>query len=90
MFWARINQKGADPTAVPLPAARPLHHSAPVVVSGVVLVAMATPGLAGGDLPRIWSILILVVGALHVRRGTPRPDRQFTAPGENVRTSSGA
>jgi hypothetical protein len=90
MSWARINQKGTNPMVFLPRIARSLHHPALAVVLGVVLVAIAIFGLTSGDIPRIWAILILVVGALNVLRAVPHPDRQSSDPAENIRTSSAA
>jgi hypothetical protein len=52
--------------------ARTLHHPALAVLLGFVLVAIAIYGLVSGNIPRLWSIIILVVGALNVLRAVPR------------------
>jgi hypothetical protein len=54
--------------------ARSLHHPALAVVLGLVLLGVAIFGLVSGDIPKLWAILILVVGALNVLRAVPHPD----------------
>jgi len=54
--------------------ARSLHHPALAVLLGFVLVAIAIYGLVSGDIPKLWAILVLVVGVLNVLRAVPRPD----------------
>jgi hypothetical protein len=68
--------------------ARSLHHPALAVMLGVLLVAIAIFGLVSGDIPKIWAILILVVGGLNVLRAIPHPDRQASASAESLRTST--
>ncbi len=53
--------------------ARSLHHPALAVVLGLVLLGVAIFGLVSGDIPKLWAILILVVGALNVLRAVPHP-----------------
>jgi hypothetical protein len=55
--------------------ARSLHHPALAVMLGFLLVAIALYGLVSGHIPKLWSILILVVGGLNVLRAIPHPDR---------------
>lgn len=55
--------------------ARSLHHPASAVMLGFLLVGIAIYGLASGNIPKLWAILILVVGALNVLRAVPHPDR---------------
>ena len=59
--------------------ARSLHHPALAVMLGFVLVGIAIYGLVSGNIPKLWAILILVVGALNVLRAVPHPDRDGSA-----------
>jgi hypothetical protein len=54
--------------------ARSLHHPALAVVLGLVLIGVGTFGLVSGRIPKLWAILILVVGAINVLRAVPHPD----------------
>lgn len=54
--------------------ARSLHHPALAVVLGLVLLGVGIFGLVSGHIPKLWAILILVVGAINVLRAIPRPD----------------
>jgi hypothetical protein len=53
--------------------ARSLHHPALAVLLGFVLVGISVYGLVSGHIPKLWAILILVVGALNVLRAVPHP-----------------
>lgn len=70
--------------------ARTLHHPALAVMLGVLLVAIAIFGLASGDIPRLWSTVILVVGALNVLRAIPHPDQRAAAPAQAMAASTAA
>jgi hypothetical protein len=59
--------------------ARSLHHPALAVLLGFVLVGIAIYGLVSGNIPKLWAILVLVVGALNVLRAIPRPDSDRSA-----------
>jgi hypothetical protein len=59
--------------------ARSLHHPALAVLLGFVLVGIAIYGLVSGNIPKLWAILVLVVGALNVLRAIPRPDGDRSA-----------
>jgi hypothetical protein len=61
--------------------ARALHHPALAAFLGLVLLGIGSYGLASGEIPRLWSILILVVGALNVLRLVRHPDAAAT-PGQ--------
>jgi hypothetical protein len=63
--------------------ARSLHHPALAVLLGFLLVAIAIYGLVSRDIPTIWAILILVVGALNVLRAVPHPDGGRSAQPES-------
>ena len=52
--------------------ARTLHHPALAVMLGFVLVAVALYGLVSGNIPKLWSAIILAVGVLNVLRAIPR------------------
>ncbi len=52
--------------------ARTLHHPALAVLLGFVLIGVAIYGLVSGHIPRLWSIIILVVGLINVLRAIPR------------------
>ncbi len=54
--------------------ARSLHHPALAVGLGLVLLGVAVFGLVSGDIPKLWAILILVVGAINVLRAVPHPE----------------
>lgn len=56
--------------------ARALHHPALAVLLGFLLLGIGAYGLVSGNIPRLWSILILVVGAINVLRAVPRPDQE--------------
>jgi hypothetical protein len=65
--------------------ARTLHHPALAVALGLVLVAVAIYGLVSGNIPKLWAILILVVGAINVMRAIPHPDRAGSStPAGNI------
>jgi hypothetical protein len=49
------------------------------VLLGFVLVGIAIYGLVSGNIPKLWAILVLVVGALNVLRAIPRPDNDRSA-----------
>ena len=59
--------------------ARTLHHPGLAVLLGLVLVAISVYGLVSGHIPKVWAIIILVVGALNVLRAIPRPDADQSA-----------
>ena len=59
--------------------ARSLHHPALAVLLGFVLVGIAIYGLVSGNIPKLWAVLILVIGALNVLRAVPHPDRDRSA-----------
>jgi hypothetical protein len=54
--------------------ARSRDHPALAVVLGVVLLVVAIFGLVTGDIPKLWAVLILVVGAINVLRAVPHPE----------------
>jgi hypothetical protein len=65
--------------------ARSLHHPGLAVVLGLLLLAIGIYGLVSGDIPKLWAILILVVGTLNVLRAVPHPDAARTAkPGTDA------
>ena len=68
--------------------ARSLHHPALAVMLGFLLVAIAIFGLVSGDIPKIWAVLVLVVGALNVLRAVPHPDRPPSAHAGSMETST--
>lgn len=68
--------------------ARSLQHPALAVMLGFLLVAIAIFGLVSGDIPKIWAVLVLVVGALNVLRAVPHPDRQASARAGSMETST--
>ncbi|HEX3564455.1 MAG TPA: hypothetical protein VHU17_03715 [Acidimicrobiales bacterium] len=49
------------------------------VLLGFVLVGIAIYGLVSGNIPKLWAILVLVVGALNVLRAIPHPDGDRSA-----------
>jgi hypothetical protein len=57
--------------------ARALHHPALAAFLGLVLLAIGIYGLASAQIPKWWSIIIIVVGALNVLRllGNPSEDQ---------------
>jgi hypothetical protein len=70
--------------------ARSLHHPALAVVLGLLLVGVAVFGLVSGDIPKVWAILILVVGALNVLRAVPHPDASRPDPSGGSAASAAA
>ena len=71
--------------------ARSLHHPALAVALGFVLIAVAIFGLVSGDIPKVWSILILVVGGLNVLRAIPHPDGpRSTGPADGTKPPGAA
>ncbi len=56
--------------------ARALHHPALAALLGALLLAIGSYGLASGSIPRLWSILIIVVGVLNVLRLVRHPDAE--------------
>jgi hypothetical protein len=48
--------------------ARALHHPALAGLLGLVLVGIGAFGLASSEIPRFWSILLLVIGAINLLR----------------------
>lgn len=56
--------------------ARFFHHPGLAALLGVVLIGTCVGGLASGDIPRVWSILIGVVGAINLLRLIPRHAEQ--------------
>jgi hypothetical protein len=56
--------------------ARRLHHPGLAALLGVVLVAICIVGLVSGDIPKVWSILVGVVGVINLSRFfAPEPDQ---------------
>lgn len=53
--------------------ARIFHHPWLAVLLGIILVGVGIYGLASGDMPTVFSIVIIVVGALNALRGVPQP-----------------
>jgi hypothetical protein len=51
--------------------ARLFHHPGVAVALGGILIVVGVIGLASGDIPKGWAILILVVGAINLLRGVP-------------------
>jgi hypothetical protein len=57
--------------------ARSLHHPALAGLLGLVLLGIGIYGLSSGHIPRLWSILIVVVGAINLLRMVVRhPDAE--------------
>ena len=54
--------------------ARALHHPGLAVALGGVLIVAGVIGFATGDMPKGWSILIVVVGVVNLLRGVVRED----------------
>jgi hypothetical protein len=54
--------------------ARALHHPALAVALGLVFLVVAIFGLVSGDIPKLWAIFILVVGAINVLRAVPHQE----------------
>ncbi len=48
--------------------ARALHHPGLAALLGLLLIGIGIYGLVSGNIPHLWSILILVVGALNFLR----------------------
>ena len=48
--------------------ARSLHHPALAGLLGLVLIGIGIYGLASGHIGKVWSILLLVIGALNLLR----------------------
>jgi hypothetical protein len=48
--------------------ARSLHHPALAGLLGLVLIGIGIFGLFSGHIGRVWSILLLVIGALNLLR----------------------
>jgi|GEM_PF-1343531 hypothetical protein len=48
--------------------ARSLHHPALAGLLGLVLIGIGIFGLVSGHIGRVWSILLLVIGALNLLR----------------------
>ena len=48
--------------------ARSLHHPALAGLLGLILIGIGVYGLSSGHIPKVWSILILVVGAINLLR----------------------
>lgn len=53
--------------------ARALHHPALAALLGLVLLAIGAYGLASKNIPKWWSIIIVVVGALNLLRTVRQP-----------------
>lgn len=56
--------------------ARILHHPGLAALLGTVLIGICVFGLASGDIPRVWAILIGVVGAINLLRLVTRHPEQ--------------
>lgn len=70
--------------------ARALHHPGVAVFLGLVLLGIGSYGLSSGDIPRLWSILIIVVGAINVLRLIRKPPEpaQSTTPSPATPTTA--
>jgi hypothetical protein len=53
--------------------ARALHHPGVAAFLGLVLLAIGCYGLVSGNIPRLWSIVIIVVGAINIFRLVRQP-----------------
>jgi uncharacterized membrane protein HdeD (DUF308 family) len=70
--------------------ARALHHPTLAVVLGAILVVVGVIGLATGNMPVGWAILVVVVGMVNLLRGVvpkearasteaPHPERDYSS-----------
>jgi hypothetical protein len=48
--------------------ARALHHPALAGFLGLVLIGIGIFGLASGDIPKVWTVLLLVIGVINLSR----------------------
>jgi hypothetical protein len=54
--------------------ARALHHPGVAAFLGIVLVGVGIYGLASGDIPKLWAIIVIVIGSINVMRLIRQPD----------------
>jgi ABC-type Mn2+/Zn2+ transport system permease subunit len=59
--------------------AKTLHHPMLAAFLGLVLLAIGIYGLATKDIPKWWSIIIIVVGALNLLRLLAKPNENQAA-----------
>jgi hypothetical protein len=67
--------------------ARALHHPGIAAFLGIVLISIGIYGLASGDIPKLWAILVIVIGSINVMRLIRQPE---SVTREDAQASSAA